>query len=146
MITETTLHWCRHGSAVATWDIQRVSLGWGWSEVIIVLFNQCSVLLGKCLCQLQTEPVHPACRVVWPSPWTMICPWTALGACAHPTGQAVWVFFSSPWTMICSWTALGACAHPTGQAVRVFFSSPWTTICPWTALGACAHPTGHFTQ
>jgi len=43
-----------------------------------VLFNQCSILLGKCVCQLQIVYAYLASGGFDPHP-TEFCPWTPLG-------------------------------------------------------------------
>jgi len=44
-----------------------------------VLFNQCSMLLGKCVCPLQIAHVYLASRGFAPRPPPRLCPWTPLG-------------------------------------------------------------------
>ena len=44
-----------------------------------VLFNQCSILLGKCVCPLQIAYVYLASGGFAPRPPPGLCPWTPLG-------------------------------------------------------------------
>jgi len=44
-----------------------------------VLFNQCSILLGKCVCALQIAYVYLASGGFAPRPPPGLCPWTPLG-------------------------------------------------------------------
>lgn len=68
-----------------------------WSHTSVklssVLFNRCSMLLGKCFCRLQTGYTYLASGGFAPIPPLWVCPWSPLGDlnhqthCAHPTSK-----------------------------------------------------------